>query len=73
VLLGWASRDWVQGADRLVSGGMFRPFALAGDRVVATWSLRAGEVMLEPFGPLDPTVARALDDEARDVARFLGT
>ena len=73
VLLGWASRDWLQGADRLVRGGMFRPFALAGDRVLATWSLRGGEVALEPFAPLDPAVARALENEARDVARFLAS
>ena len=73
VLLGWASRDWIEGAGQLVSGGVFRPFALAGDRAVATWSVRDGEVVLEPFAPFDSAVARALEDDARDVARFLAT
>ena len=58
---------------QLVSGGVFRPFALAGDRAVATWSVRDGEVVLEPFAPFDSAVARALEDDARDVARFLAT
>ena len=35
--------------------------------------VRDGEVVLEPFAPFDSAVARALEDDARDVARFLAT
>jgi hypothetical protein len=73
VLLGWASRENVTGphADRLVSGGIFRPFALVDGRAAATWTLRDGRVKLEPFAPLPARVAEALDEEAADVLRFL--
>jgi uncharacterized protein YcaQ len=71
VLLGWSSREWLLGEhdSRVVSGGIFRAFALADGRAVATWRLRRGEVELEPFGGLR---ASALDEEATDVTRFLG-
>jgi hypothetical protein len=70
VLCGWASRDWVLGPHdgAVVSGGLYRPFALAGGRAVATWRLDRGRVVLEPFG----TVPGALDTEVARVERFLG-
>ena len=73
VLLGWASRDDVTGphADRLVAGGIFRPFALVDGRAAATWTLRGGKVEIEPFAKLPRTVAAALEEEAADVVRFL--
>lgn len=52
-------------------GGIFRPFALVDGRAAATWTLRDGRVELEPFAPLPQRVARALDQEAADVLRFL--
>ena len=69
VLMGWASRAWVLGEDeaRLVSGGLFRPFALVDGRAVATWRLDGGRVVLEPFAAFDTSV---LDAEVRDVERF---
>ena len=33
--------------------GLFRPFALAGGRAVATWTITGGRVVLAPFAPLD--------------------
>ena len=73
VLLGWASREPLIGADKAIVAvnGIFRPFALVDGRAAATWSLRDGEVAIEPFGRLEQTQARALDDEAADVLRFL--
>jgi winged helix DNA-binding protein len=79
-LLGYARRDWlVDAADaRRVhpGGGVLRPVALAGGRAVATWSARRRggrlAVALDPFAELTPAWTRALQREARDVARFEG-
>ena len=69
VLLGWASREWIAGSERVVSGGVFRAFALVDGRAVATWR---ADMTLEPFEALAPEVERALQAEAADVRRFLG-
>ena len=55
LLLGWASRDPVIGPHRhiVTDNGLFRPFALAGGRAVATWTIAGGQVVLAPFAPLD--------------------
>jgi hypothetical protein len=52
--------------------GLFRPFALADARAVATWSMPAGEVVLDPFDRLTRKHATALRADARDVVRYLG-
>lgn len=72
-LLGWTSRATVLGdhADAIVSGGIFRPFALAGGRAVGLWKLARGEVALEPFAKIARDAQAALDAEATDVVRFL--
>jgi hypothetical protein len=74
LLLGWNSREPVLGehAPRVVLGGVFRGFALAGGRAVAVWRLRDTQVVLEPFTELEPSVAAALADDAQAVRRFLG-
>jgi hypothetical protein len=74
LLLGWTSRDPVVGIHKIIVtvNGLFRPFALAGGRAVATWSLAGGRVTLTPFTPLDPATASALDADAGAVTRFLG-
>jgi hypothetical protein len=74
LLLGWASRDPVVGPHRRIvtAGGLFRPFALAGGRAVATWSIAHGQVVLAPFAPLDAATRAALNTDAADVTRFLG-
>ena len=74
VLLGWASREWLLDSHRAVItvNGIFRAFALADARAVATWSMPSGEVALEPFGRLTPGHTAALRADALDVVRYLG-
>ncbi|MFL5961592.1 MAG: winged helix DNA-binding domain-containing protein [Gaiellaceae bacterium] len=73
LLLGWCSREPILGsnAGRVVIGGLFRPFALAGGRAVATWRLAAAAVTLEPFAPLKEKQRAALAADAEDVIRYL--
>jgi winged helix DNA-binding protein len=74
LLLGWASRDPITGPYRQIVtvNGLFRPFALAGGRAVATWTITGGQVVLAPFAELDTETRAALESEAADVTRFLG-
>jgi hypothetical protein len=73
LLLGWTSREPVVGPHgRLVtSNGLFRPFALAGGRAVATWGLARGQVSISPLEPVEPATLAALEQDAGDVLRFL--
>jgi Winged helix DNA-binding domain len=61
LLQGWVSRTPIVGAHRSVvtTNGLFRPVALVGGRVVATWSLEAGVVRVSPLEPISdgPAVA----------------
>ena len=54
LLLGWVSREPVLGDDpaAIVTGGMFRGFALVGGRGVAGWRLKGGAVEITPFAPV---------------------
>ena len=74
LLLGWASRDPITGPHKQIVtvNGLFRPFALAGGRAVATWTITGGQVALAPFAALDGETRAALAADAADVARFLG-
>ena len=74
VLLGWASREPILGRHeaRVIAGGLFRPFVLIRGRAAATWALREGQVVLEPFGRLSTEEARSVRRDAADVLRFLG-
>jgi len=74
LLLGWSSRDPIVGPHRRVVtvNGLFRPFALAGGRAVATWNITRGQVVLAPFAPLDAATRAALTADAAEVTRFLG-
>lgn len=73
LLLGWVDRTPVVGehARRIMSGGVFRPFALVAGRAVGTWSLQKGCVMFEPFVDIDGEAAASLEEDAADVHRFL--
>jgi DNA glycosylase AlkZ-like len=73
VLLGWRSREEILGAHepRVVSGGLFRPFALVRDRAVATWSIRDARIELAPFSRLRRDDATALEADGDAVLRFL--
>jgi hypothetical protein len=74
VLLGWTSREEVVGEHEaaVIAGGIFRAFALVRGRAAATWTIRGGEVALEPLRTLSRANATALRKEAADVVRFLG-
>jgi hypothetical protein len=74
VLHGWGSREWVVGphAGVVTSNGVFRPTALVGGRVVATWSLPRGRVTLTPFAPIPADAMRALEADADDLRGYLG-
>jgi hypothetical protein len=74
LLLGWESRDPITGPHRQIVtvNGVFRPFALAGGRAVATWTIKSGQITLAPFAELAPETRAALEIDAADVTRFLG-
>ena len=80
VLMGWCSREPVLGEHdaRVVTGGIFRAFALAPvaddptGRAVATWKFSRDGVELSPFGPLDDDRRDALTRDGQDLLRFLG-
>jgi hypothetical protein len=74
VLVGWTSRTPVLGEHdaSVVTGGLFRGFAMVAGRGVATWRLQGSRVEIEPFTALAAADARALDDDAVAVIRFLG-
>ena len=73
VLMGWASREPILGSAEgdVVSGGLFRPFALVGGRAAATWRIDDGSVVLSPLGSLARADARALEADAAEVLGFL--
>jgi hypothetical protein len=73
LLLGWGSRADILGnhAARVVSGGVFRGFALVDGRAAAVWRLAGGGVEIEPFDDMDAGTAAALERDARAVRRFL--
>jgi Winged helix DNA-binding domain len=75
LLLGWSSRADVLGADvaRVISGGVFRNFALVGGRGVAVWRLGGSgdAVEIEPFADLGAEDAAALARDGDALKRFL--
>jgi hypothetical protein len=73
VLLGWTTREPILGRHepRVVTGGLFRPFAMADGRAVAGWKWTQGEVTVDPYERLPAKQAAALEADAADVARFL--
>ena len=67
LLLGWASRDPVHRAapaDRHRRRAV-RPFALAGGRAVATWTVARGQVALAPFTRFNAGTRAALAAKTR--------
>jgi hypothetical protein len=73
LLMGWTSRQPILGRHDavVVSGGIFRPFALVDGRGVATWRLAGGKVAIEPFARLSRADRTALEADADEVVRFL--
>ena len=75
LLLGWCSRDDVMGSDEphVISGGVFRNFALVGGRGVALWRMSSsGAVEIEPFAGFHADAAAALARDSEAVRDFLG-
>lgn len=72
LLHGWIDRTPIIGdyVGVVIDNGLFRPFLLVDGMAAGLWRLRSGEVTLEPFDSLSPTVQRALDAEADDVCCF---
>jgi hypothetical protein len=75
VLHGWLSREPVLGRHerKIILGGMFVPFALVNGHAVGTWAFTRGRVVLSPLEDLAATDQQALQADAADVERFLGT
>jgi hypothetical protein len=73
LLMGWTSRQPILGAHdaKVVTGGIFRPFALVDGRGGATWRLAGRQVSIEPFARLSRENRTALESDAREVERFL--
>ena len=76
LLHGWVARALVTGSHdgRIVSGGLFRPFALVDGRAAALWRLVPGRprVEIEALRALTGAEWQALRDDGEDVIRFLG-
>jgi Winged helix DNA-binding domain len=75
LLMGWSSRADVLGDHEtaIVSGGIFRGFALAGGRAVARWRFAGRDIVIEPFGVLSAADAAALETDAVALRRYLGS
>jgi hypothetical protein len=74
LLHGWTDRTSITG-DRpglITINGIFRAFAFVNGRAVAVWRLSGGMLSIEPFGRLTRADRLALEDDAKDVLRFLG-
>jgi Winged helix DNA-binding domain len=73
VLLGWTSREDVLGphTQLVTRNGIFHPFAMVEGRAVAKWGWPGGRLKLEPLQRLPAKVARTLEADAVEVARFL--
>lgn len=73
LLLGWTSRADVLGAaeSQVVSGGIFRGFALVGGRAAAGWRFSGSAIEITPFGQLPDGAGEALERDAAAVRSFL--
>jgi hypothetical protein len=56
----------------IVTGGMFRGFALVGGRGAASWRLNGGTVEITPFAPVAADDMAALRRDGEAVREFLG-
>ncbi len=74
VLHGWRTRTEVTGEhDRaVVSGGLFRPFALVGGRAAATWRIDGRSVQIDPFTVIPAEQAVALEADGEAAVHYLG-
>jgi DNA glycosylase AlkZ-like len=75
VLLGWTSREDILGPHGalVTRNGIFHPFAMADGRAVAKWGMAGGTLTVEPLESIPARVSAALESDAADVTRFLGS
>ena len=79
-LLGWKSRAFCisKAVEREIipGGGILRPAVIRGGRVVGTWSLRRGsrrgQIRVRALARASTADREALNEEVKDVGRFLG-
>lgn len=59
---------------RVYVGGIIKPVVVRDGRVLGLWELDRARrrISVTPFEPLDDAVRRAVDEEADDIARFIG-
>ena len=80
-LLGWKDRQLIASQSRWKTiqrgGGWLRPVVLVDGRAMGTWSSQraAGALRIEvsPFEPLGPPLRRRIDEDSRDIGRFVKT
>jgi hypothetical protein len=80
-LLGWKDRQLIAPVSRWRTiqrgGGWLHPVVLVDGRAVGTWTSERTahelRVVVMPFAPLGPTLRRRIDEDARDIGRFLKT
>jgi Winged helix DNA-binding domain len=74
LLLGWRSRREILGPaePRIVTGGIFRAFALVDGRGAALWRIGRAGPQLQPFGRLRAAAQTALERDYAAVVEFLG-
>jgi len=80
-LLGWKDRQLMAPESRWRTiqrgGGWLHPVVLVDGRAVGTWSSEraAHELRIDvmPFEPLRPSLRRRIDEDARDIGRFVKT
>jgi len=78
-LLGWKDRQLIASASRWKTiqrgGGWLHPVVLVDGRAMGTWSSERTtdrlHVDVSPFEPLRPMLRRRIDEDARDIGRFL--
>ena len=75
LLLGWSSRHALVGPFRgvVTTNGIVRAVALVDGKVAGTWTTGRGPLTLTAPDGIPPSELDALRDDARDVARFLGS
>jgi hypothetical protein len=75
VLLGWCSREEIAGevGPLIVSGGIFRAFALINGRAAGLWRIGGEKPPIQAFGRLGAGDRAALERDYVAVLEFLGT
>jgi hypothetical protein len=73
LLVGWRSRESLleHYPRRASPEAHYRPFAYVRGRAVAIWSLRQGEIAIDPFVPLTQSEEEELRSDGADLLRYL--